>query len=64
MPRASDFDLEDMDGFSPEHLTEAQTISMEEWKKEILEEDELLFHLHDSMPKELIFQRELLVSRL
>ena len=53
-----------MDIFSPAHFTEAQSISMEEWKKEILEEDELLFHLHDSMPKELIFQRELLVARL
>jgi phosphoenolpyruvate carboxykinase (GTP) len=37
---------------------------VEEWKKEILEEDELLFNLHDSLPKELIFQRELLVARL
>jgi GTP-dependent phosphoenolpyruvate carboxykinase len=58
------FDLEDMDNFPPEKLNEAQSISMEEWKKEILEEDELLFHLHDSLPKELIFQRELLVARL
>jgi phosphoenolpyruvate carboxykinase (GTP) len=64
VPRAEDFDLEAMDNFSPTRFTEAQSISMEEWKKEILEEDELLFHLHDSLPKELIFQRELLVARL
>ena len=64
VPRAGAFDLEDMDNFPPEKLNEAQSISMEEWKKEILEEDELLFNLHDSMPKELIFQRELLVARL
>ena len=64
VPRAEDFDLEAMDNFSPANFTEAQSISMEEWKKEILEEDELLFHLHDSLPKELIFQRELLVARL
>jgi hypothetical protein len=37
---------------------------MEEWKKEILEEDELLFNLHDSLPKELIFRRKLLAARL
>ena len=35
-----------------------------QWKKEILEENELMFKLHESMPKELIFQRELLVARL
>ena len=64
VPRAEDFDLEGMENFSAEKLTEAQSISMDEWKKEILEEDELLFNLHDSMPKELIFQRELLVARL
>jgi phosphoenolpyruvate carboxykinase (GTP) len=64
VPRAADFDLEGMENFSPEKLNEAQTISVEEWKKEILEEDELMFNLHDSMPKELIFQRELLVARL
>ncbi len=64
VPRAEDFDLVGMEGFSPEKLNEAQTISVDEWKKEILEEDELMFQLHDSMPKELIFQRELLVARL
>ena len=64
VPRAGEFDLEGMENFSPEQLDEAQTISVDEWKKEILEENELMFHLHDSMPKELIFQRELLVARL
>jgi phosphoenolpyruvate carboxykinase (GTP) len=64
IPRAGEFDLDGMDNFSPDQLNEAQSISVEEWKKEILEEDELLFNLHDSLPKELIFQRELLVARL
>jgi phosphoenolpyruvate carboxykinase (GTP) len=64
VPRAEDFDLAGMDDFSPEQLDEAQSISMEEWKKEILEENELMFTLHESIPKELIFQRELLVARL
>ena len=64
VPRAGEFDLEDMPDFSPDKLNEAQSISVDEWKKEILEEDELMFNLHDSMPKELIFQRELLVARL
>ncbi len=64
VPRAQDFDLTGLPKFTPAHLDEAQSISVEEWKKEILEENELLFKLHDSIPKELIFQRELLVARL
>jgi len=64
VPRAEDFDLGGMENFSPVQMDEAQSISMEEWKKEILEENELMFTLHDSIPKELIFQRELLVARL
>jgi phosphoenolpyruvate carboxykinase (GTP) len=64
VPRARHLDLDGMENFSPDKLNEAQCISLEEWKKEILEEDELLLHLHDSLPKELIFQRELLVARL
>ena len=64
VPRAGDFDLAGMENFSPGQLNEAQSISLEEWKKEILEEGELMLHLQDSIPKELIFQRELLVARL
>ena len=36
----------------------------EEWKKEVLSQDELFIQLHSTLPKELIFQRELLISRL
>ena len=64
VPRAQDFDLTGMKDFPATRLDEAQSISVEEWKKEILEENELMFKLHETMPKELIFQRELLVARL
>ena len=37
---------------------------MEEWRHEVLLQDELFFKLHSDLPKELIFQRELLVARL
>jgi len=64
VPRAASFDLGGLENFPPERLNEAQSISLEEWKKEILDENELMINLHDSIPKELIFQRELLVARL
>jgi phosphoenolpyruvate carboxykinase (GTP) len=34
------------------------------WKREALLQDELFINLHDELPKELLFQRELLISRL
>ena len=37
---------------------------MEEWRREVLMQDELFMKLHADLPKELIFQRELLVARL
>ena len=35
-----------------------------EWQRELISQTELFLTLHDRLPKELIFQRELLISRL
>ena len=35
-----------------------------EWQRELISQTELFLKLHDRLPKELIFQRELLISRL
>ena len=35
-----------------------------EWRSEILSQGELFLKIYDNMPKELVFQRELLASRL
>ena len=36
----------------------------DEWRREVLSQDELFLKLYSHLPKELIFQRELLVARL
>ena len=41
-----------------------QSINAEEVKAEILSQEELFLKLAGDLPKEMIFQRELLVSRL
>jgi phosphoenolpyruvate carboxykinase (GTP) len=64
VPKVEDFDLEGLDGFGAAEFERAQAINSEEWKKEILLHDELFLTLRATMPKELIFQRELLVSRI
>ncbi len=64
VPKAEDFDLEGMKDFSAAQFNEVQEINSEEWKQEIQLQSEIFLKLNDKMPKELIFQRELLVSRL
>ena len=64
VPGAQSFDLTDMDNYTPERLEEAQTINYEDWRREILQQDELFIRLYSHIPKELIFQRELLTARL
>ncbi len=64
VPGPDDFDLTGMKNFSPEQLAKAQEIDLEEWRREIISQDELFLKLYSDLPKELIFQRELLVSRL
>jgi phosphoenolpyruvate carboxykinase (GTP) len=64
VPYASEFDLEGLPGYTRERLGQAQTINLEDWRRELLQQDELFMRLYSHLPKELIFQRELLVSRL
>ena len=64
VPGPEDFDLEGMDGFDSARLAAAQQMSMDDWKREVLSQDELFIKLYSHLPKELIFQRELLVARL
>jgi phosphoenolpyruvate carboxykinase (GTP) len=64
MPEPTDIDVSDLVGYDPKNLAEALSVDLEEWKREVLGQDELFFRLYSDLPKELIFQRELLISRL
>ncbi len=64
VPGANSFDLGGMENYTAERLEEAQTINYEDWRREILQQDELFIKLYSHIPKELIFQRELLTARL
>lgn len=64
MPFAEEFDCEGLPGFSRPQFEAVQAINPEEWKREITLQDELFINLNHTMPKELTFQRELLMSRL
>lgn len=54
------------DGFTfpKEKFEELQTFEGEAWRKEVIEQEEPFIHLQDHLPKEMIFERELLICRL
>ncbi len=64
MPYPEQFDLEGIDGMTREKFEELQKIDKQEWTRELLLQDELFIKLYERLPKEMVFQRELLVSRL
>jgi len=63
MPRAEDFDLEGLP-LTRDQFEAIQQVDLDEFKMEILKQQELFLRLGGDTPKELIFQRELLISRL
>jgi len=64
MPKFKDFRAEGLKDFGEAQFNEAQKVDREEWYRELLQQDELFFKLYERLPKEMVFQRELLVSRL
>ena len=64
VPGPNSFDLEGLPSFTPERLAKAQTIDLDEWRRELLSQDELFIKIYPHLPKEMVFQRELLVARL
>ncbi len=64
VPGAGALDLEGIPDFSPQKLEALQMVKDAEWHRELLMQDELFMKLYSHLPKELIFQRELLKARL
>jgi len=64
VPGPHAFDLGGMDGYDAQRLEEAQNIDFAEWRREVIAQDDFLIKVYSQLPKELIFQRELLVARL
>ena len=56
--------MEGLEDFSREDFDKAMAFNKEEWKQEVLSQGELFLNLYDHLPKELVYQRELLAARL
>ena len=64
IPAYEDFNLEHLDGFGRADFDKVMCFDRAEWKAELVSQGELFIDLYDHLPKELVFQRELLAGRL
>ncbi len=63
MPRSEDIDLEGLN-IPREQFEQLQEVNLDDIKAELIGQEELFLKLAGDLPKEMIFQRELLISRL
>jgi len=63
MPRSQDIDIEGLN-MSAAEIAMLEDVSIDDVKNEVLLHEELFLKLAGDLPKEMIFQRELLISRL
>lgn len=64
VPGPEDIDLGGLKNFTAADLEKVLEIDIEEWRRELVLQEELFLKLYFHLPKEMIFQRELLVARL
>ena len=63
MPHYEDIEWKGLD-FSEEKFEELQAFNRAAWRDEVLGHEELFLDLHDRLPPEMIYERELLICRL
>ena len=63
VPEYSDMEWKGLD-FSEDQFNQLQAIDRSAWKHEVIDHEELFIELHDHLPKEMVYERELLICRL
>ncbi len=63
VPRHEDLDWTGLD-FPRADFDSLQAFDRSAWRSEIMGHEELFFDLHDRLPKELVYERELLICRM
>ena len=64
VPRYQDLNTEGIEGMTAERFAEMMKIDPDEWRRELVFQNELFLKIYHELPKELIYQRELLIARL
>lgn len=63
MPRYEDLDWNGLD-FPRDAFEELQSFNKSAWRKEVIAHEELFIDVHDHLPPELVYERELLICRI
>jgi phosphoenolpyruvate carboxykinase (GTP) len=63
MPRHEDIDWSGF-AFPKERFEELQAFNRVAWRAEVISHEELFLDLHDRLPKEMVYERELLICRM
>jgi phosphoenolpyruvate carboxykinase (GTP) len=63
MPRYEDIDWRGLE-ISREQFDELERVDDKLWRREVIQHEELFIDLHDHLPPEMIYERELLICRL
>jgi phosphoenolpyruvate carboxykinase (GTP) len=63
MPHYEDLEWQGLD-FPREKFEELQAFDRDAWREEVLGHEELFLDLHDRLPPEMIYERELLICRI
>jgi phosphoenolpyruvate carboxykinase (GTP) len=63
VPRYEDIDWKGLD-FSKESFDRLQEVNSDAWRREVIGHEELFIKLHDHLPSEMVYERELLICRL
>jgi phosphoenolpyruvate carboxykinase (GTP) len=63
MPRYEDIEWNGL-SYPKEKFNQLQHFDRAEWKKEVMNHEDLFIKLHDHLPPEMIYERELLICRL
>ena len=63
MPRYEDIEWAGL-SFPKEKFDELQSFNREAWRAEVIGHEELFIDLHDHLPSEIVYERELLICRL
>ncbi len=64
MPRYQDIEWKGMESFPQQTFDELQAFDRAAWQKEVIAHEELFLKLHDHLPPEMVYERELLICRM
>ena len=63
IPKFNDIHWQGLD-FPYERFQQLQTVDRDAWKHEVINHEELFIQIHDRLPAEMVYERELLICRL